>query len=63
MFIQKSFWLTTEEINAFSTVHSVLKEICENSQCDSCILKQYCNSCFKPSYTIRDVKQLIVNEE
>jgi hypothetical protein len=63
MFIQKRFLLTTEEINAFSTVHNVLEEICENNQCESCILKEYCHTCFDPSSTIHYVKQSIVNGE
>lgn len=62
MFIQKRFLLTTEEINAFATVHNVLSEICENSQCESCVLKEYCNTYFKPPI-IHYVKQLIVNGE
>lgn len=63
MFIQKRFLLTMEEMNAFSTVHNVLNEICENSQCESCVLKEECDSCFKPSSTIHYVKQSIVNGE
>lgn len=63
MFIQKRFLLTMEEISAFATVNNVLNEICENSQCDDCILKKHCNTSFEPTSTIHQVKQTIVNEE
>lgn len=63
MFIQKRFLLTMEEISAFATVHNVLNEICENNQCEDCILKQCCDTRFEPSSTIHYVKQLIVNGE
>lgn len=61
MFIQKRFLLTTEEINAFATVNNVLSEICENSRCEDCILKECCDACFKPSSTIHYIKNSIVN--
>ena len=61
MFIQKRFLLTMEEISAFATVHNVLNEICENSQCESCILKEHCDTCFEPSSTIDKIKHSIVN--
>lgn len=63
MFIQKRFLLTMEEISAFATVNNVLSEICENSRCEDCILKEYCETSFKPSSTIHYIKQSIVNGE
>lgn len=61
MFIQKRFLLTMEEISAFATVHNVLNEICENSQCESCILKEHCHACFDPTATIEQIKHAIAN--
>jgi hypothetical protein len=52
-----------EEISAFATVHNVLNEICENSQCENCVLKEHCDTSFKPSSTIHYIKQSIVNGE
>lgn len=63
MFIQKRFLLTMEEISAFATVNNVLSEICANSKCEDCILKEYCNTSFTPSSTIHYIKQSIVNGE
>ena len=63
MFIRKRFVLTTEEISAFATVDNVLSEICGNSKCDDCILKQYCHTSFDPTETVHYIKQSIINGE
>lgn len=61
MFIHKRFLLTMEEISAFATVNNVLSEICENSRCEDCILKEYCHASFEPTATIEQIKFAIAN--
>ena len=63
MFIQKRFLLTMEEISAFATVNNVLNEICDNSNCENCILKAYCHASFDPTDTIERIKFTIANGE
>lgn len=47
--------LTNEEIKALKTTHELLYTICQESECEECPLKNYCDRDFDPMTTIEDV--------